>query len=323
MRAMNLIVSDARLLTPTIKLIELRNIDGSDLPPFEAGAHLEIATPCGLRRYSFANDPAERHRYVSAVLRSAGGRGGSEWIHDEVTVGSSIECSTPRQHFSLDESAEMTLLFAAGIGITPLLSMAHRLRRIARPFHLYYCSRTRRNTAFLHELSSFERECVTMHHSEGLVERRFDASSVMRDCQQDAHIYVCGPAGFIDAIRSAAAEAGRKNVHVELFEAPRTSISAQANSMRSKNDFHVVLRRTNHKIFVPSDKSILDALFDAGITVSASCEDGWCGLCTVDVVSGAIDHRDSFLSEEDKQSGKKIQICVSRAMHGGMLVLDL
>src|SRR5688500_17775275 len=103
---------------------ELARADGAALPAFSAGSHIDVQVPGGLtRQYSLCNDANENHRYRIAVLRDAASRGGSVGMHDAVKEGDTLAISEPRNHFPLVH-AQRTVLFAGGIGVTPLLCMA-------------------------------------------------------------------------------------------------------------------------------------------------------------------------------------------------------
>src|SRR5574337_1810119 len=98
-------------------MFEFVAVNGGDLPPFEAGAHIDIKTAHGLRSYSLANDPKERHRYVTAVLREHAGQGGSRWMHDTLKTDLTVKSSERIENFPLVESAKKSLLLAGGIVI--------------------------------------------------------------------------------------------------------------------------------------------------------------------------------------------------------------
>src|SRR5206468_2269785 len=148
-RMPQLLVARAEPIADDIHRFEFRAPDGGDLPPFSPGAHVLVTSPGGLvRKYSLCNDADERDRYVIAVKRDPGGRGGSVDLVDRVRVGDRLHVSEPGNAFELDESAPGYLLLAGGIGITPILSMARRLASRDARFRLYYCTRTPAQTPF-------------------------------------------------------------------------------------------------------------------------------------------------------------------------------
>src|SRR6185437_16476044 len=126
---------------PNIVSYDLRPVEGG-LPPFSAGAHIDLTLSGGLvRSYSLLNSQAERHRYRIAVQKDRASRGGSRWIHDNLRPGDVVAISAPRNNFPLEESAATSLFIAGGIGITPILSMIDRLSALGRDWQLTYCAR--------------------------------------------------------------------------------------------------------------------------------------------------------------------------------------
>lgn len=204
-----------------IASFELVRSDGAPLPGFSAGSHVDVNLPGGLtRQYSLCNDDGGPHLYRMAVLRDTSSRGGSIAMHDAVAEGDTLSISAPRNHFPLVH-ARRTLLFASGIGVTPLLCMAQRLASTGADFRMHYCTRSREHTAFRDEItaSSFARQ-VEFHHDD-FADQRLDAAAVLTKPEPDVHIYVCGPKGFITHITSAARDSGwpGEQVHVEHFGA--------------------------------------------------------------------------------------------------------
>src|SRR5262245_47117550 len=116
-------VAEVRREAEDIVSIELVHPQSEALPPFEAGAHVDVHLTGGLlRQYSLCNDPAEGHRYVIAVLKEAAGRGGSAALH-RTSEGETLTISHPRNHFPLaGREARSHLLLAGGIGVTPMMA---------------------------------------------------------------------------------------------------------------------------------------------------------------------------------------------------------
>jgi vanillate O-demethylase ferredoxin subunit len=296
------------------------------LPAFEAGSHIDIRTGNGLlRSYSLANDPTETNRYVTAILKEPEGGGGSKWMHEEVQVGDVIESSGPIQNFPLGETEPLSILLGGGIGITPLMAMVYRLKAERRSCHLHYCTKTPEDTAFMGEIETLLGDDVTFYHDGGDPTKGIKLGEVFGTRPEGAHLYVCGPAGLIRAAREATAHWPEGTVHYELFTSARTEeetaeIAAKAGA---DEEFEVELSRSGQSFTIPADKTILDVLIDGGFGVPYACEEGWCGACVIDLVSGKADHRDEVMSDSEKAANEKIQVCVSRALPGEKLVLDL
>ncbi|WP_050421900.1 PDR/VanB family oxidoreductase [Bradyrhizobium tropiciagri] len=297
-----------------INSYELIARTGNELAPFTAGSHVDLHLPNDLiRSYSLVNDQRERHRYVIAVNKDAESRGGSSFVHDTVRVGDVMTISMPRNNFALHEEAENSVLIAGGIGITPLLSMIRRLQALERRWELFYATRTRAAAAFLDELGSY-RSRVHLDFDDERSGRVFDLPAIVRNAPAHAHLYCCGPVPMLAAFEAATAGRPANHVHVEYFkarEAPATD-----------GGFEVKLARSNRTIAVEAGKTILDALLDAGIAANYACTEGVCGTCETRVLEGIPDHRDQFLSEEERAANKSVMICCSGA-RSRTLVLDL
>ena len=324
MAELELKISQVKQLTANIKMFELVAANDGELPPFEAGAHIDVTLGNGMvRSYSLANDPTERHRYVTAVLREVTGKGGSRWIHDHLKEGDVVNTTAPIQNFPLDEHVGHAVLLAGGIGITPILAMVYRLNAIGKPYHLHYCTKSAEETAFLGEVKALCGEHVTFYHDGGDPSKGIDLMGTFSRVPDDTHLYVCGPAGLLNAARAATAHWPDGTVHFELFTSARTEEEAAEIAARGSESFEIELARSGMTLEVPADRTILDVLLDNGIGVPYACEEGWCGACTIDLISGQADHRDEVLSDEEKAANTKIQVCISRALPGEKLVLDL
>ncbi|HEX2888754.1 PDR/VanB family oxidoreductase [Vineibacter terrae] len=296
-------------------LFELRRPDGSDVPPFTAGAHIDLHLAGGLvRQYSIANAPGERDRYLLGIKREAQGRGGSRFVHDAVKVGAILKVSLPRNNFPLVEAAASSVFVAGGIGITPIRSMVHRAHAIGQDWRLHYAVRRRPEAVFAAELLSLG-DRVRLHVDEESEGRLLDLPAVIAAAPAGAHLYCCGPAPMMAAFKAAAAGAvPAERTHLEYF----TSDTAPA----VQGGFVVALARSGRRIVVPPGTSILEALRAAGLRVQAACEQGVCGTCETQVLEGTPDHRDMILSDDEKAAGRSMMICCSGS-RSEVLVLDL
>lgn len=305
-------------LTPDIKSFALVAPDGAELPPFDAGAHIDVISGDGLRRsYSLANDPAERHRYVLGVLREVESSGGSEWMHQAVAAGDSLTVVPPLNNFPLREDAEEHILIAGGIGITPILAMGYRLRSLNAKFTLHYCTKSGEETAFTEEVKDVFGANAVFHHDGGDPSNGIDLEAVLSEPPEGAHLYICGPRGLLNGAREAADHWPDNTVHFELF-APSDKIEQWENE-----SFEISLSRRKMTLTVPPDKSILDVVRENGVIADSSCEQGICGTCRIRLLGGRAEHRDEVLTGEEKEKNSSIMICTSRAKAGEMLILDL
>lgn len=312
-------------LAPNIKMFEFAAVDGATLPPFEAGAHLDFILGDHLRRnYSLANDPAEKGRYVTAVLKEKASTGGSIFMHEKVKVGDELAANGPINNFPLAPDAKRHILIAGGIGITPILAMCHRLDAVGADFHLHYCTKSPEETAFLKEIRDAFFGRVTFHHDGGDISKGINLKETLANPADGDHLYICGPSGMITAAREAASHWPQGTVHFELFSSTVTAEERAAHIEEVGGDFEfeIELAQRGVTLTVPADRSILDVLWDNGVEVIYACEDGYCGSCTTGLISGKVDHRDEVLNENERET--KIQVCVSRAAPGEKkLVLDL
>ena len=296
---------------------EFRNPAGDCLPEFAAGAHIDVHLPNGMvRSYSLCNSSAERHRYVIAVARDPKSRGGSAAMHDSLRVGQFLQIGQPRNHFPLDESADRTLLIAGGIGITPMWCMLQRLVALGHDWQLIYAARARQNAAFLGELQRLARahpEKVCFHFDQE--QGQFNLPTALEGrLDGGTHVYCCGPLPMLKAFEELTAKHPEGQVHLEYFQAKDAPVAAAG--------VEIELARSKKILTVPRDRTILDAVLEAGIDVPFSCMEGICGSCEVTVLEGEPDHGDSVLSDQQKRTNKTMMLCCSGAK-SSRLVLDL
>jgi len=301
-----------------IAAFELVSTDGMPLPAFEAGSHVDVAVPGGLtRQYSLCNDPGESHRYQIAVLHVADGRGGSRAMHEVVKEGDLLVISKPRNHFPLANAHGHSLLLAGGIGITPLLCMAERLAHIGRAFTLHYFARSAERAAFRDRIrASRFSDHVHFHFDEPFTGKP-DFQALLAPAGADAHLYTCGPKGFMDAVLACARSRGWADdrLHKEYF-------SAEPSRIEGDGAFEVQLASSGRVIPVAADQTVIAALAAQGVHIETSCEQGVCGTCLTRVLEGEPDHRDVYLTAAEQAANDQFLPCCSRAK-SGRLVLDI
>ncbi|MFQ5622396.1 MAG: reductive dehalogenase [Paracoccaceae bacterium] len=311
------VVSRVEMIAPRVAKYEFSTPDGTPLPAAAAGAHIDVlVAPEFLRQYSLSGDPADRSRYQIGVLREDGGRGGSVMMHRIFTEGRKVFISPPINHFELVEDAPHTLLMGGGIGVTPLIAMAHRLHALKASFALHYSCSTRGGAGFLQDLAKAPwAGRVRLHVSdEGT---RADLDAILADPLAGAHLYVCGPDRYMASVLERAAAAGWPDeaVHREYFAPPEQP--AHVN-----HPFTLRLCKSGREILVPAEKSATDALLESGVRVDVKCSDGLCGVCKCGLLGGEAEHRDFVLSQG--QRAASIILCQSRAAEpGGVLEIDL
>ena len=313
--SMTLRVASKKEIARDIIQFELRDPEGEALPPFTAGSHISVKTPCGLvNKYSLCNCPGETDRYVIAVKRDEKGRGGSVSMAQDLAEGAELQASIPDNAFELTDKRPDFIFIAGGIGITPIYSMIQSLKaRGIESFRLFYLTRDPESTAFLQELGSADlKDKVVIHHDNGNLDDAYDLWPVLEH-PKNSQVYCCGPRFLMEEVKDMT---GHWNEGTVTFE----SFGTEAKQAQNNVAFDVVLQRRGQTIRVDERSTILEALAANNIIVPSSCESGTCGTCKTDLISGDVDHRDMVLTEDEQSC--KIMVCVSRARTGN-LVLDL
>jgi vanillate O-demethylase ferredoxin subunit len=298
--------------------LELARIDGELLPPFTPGSHIDLHLGAGLvRQYSLCGDPADTSRYRLGILRTAHSKGGSHRVHSRIREGQFLLMSPPKNNFVIDSGASLSLLFAGGIGITPLLAMARQLAADREDFEVHYRARDRGRLAFADELTALagEERLFCYLDDDQATAAKFDPEAIVRRAGPGAQVYVCGPRGFMDFVEDSARRAGvpEPMLHEENF----------TNEVDySGTPFTVVAARSGVKVQVESGRTIAETLREHGVAVRTSCETGVCGTCLTRVIEGVPDHRDVFQSPAKQLTNANVTLCCSRA-RSTVLVVDV
>ncbi len=309
-------LSKVEAMTPEVSKYEFEMPDGTDLPPFEAGAHIDVVVaPEFFRQFSLSGDPADRSKYQIAVLREDQGRGGSALLHRIFEPGRMVFVSKPLNHFPLAEDASFTYLFGGGIGVTPLIAMGHHLHRLGRDFALHYSCSKKANAGFLDDLAGMPwSDRIHLHFSDKGTRAELDK---ILQYKKGAHIYTCGPDIYMQSVLTAAESAGfpEDARHREYFSTPE--VPEYENF-----DFTLKLAKSGREFLIPADKSATDILTENGVQIDVKCSDGLCGVCKCTLISGEAEHRDFVLSNKQRES--EIILCQSRAAKdGGVIEIDL
>lgn len=291
----------------------LEPLGGGLMPPFDPGAHIDVQlAPALTRSYSLVNDPALRGHYEIAVHLAPASRGGSVHIHERWRAGDIIEISAPKNNFPMVEDASHTVLIAGGIGVTPMLPMIARLGKLGRSWELHYVAATPDRAAYVDRLETHDG--VTFAYDGVPGGQRLDLKAISDAAPADAHLYCCGPSGMLDAFVAINKERPNGHVHIEYFSA-ETDVAANGS-------YTLELARSGKTIAVEEGETMLDALLAAGVDIGFACGEGVCGTCEVKVLEGIPDHRDHFLTDQDKAANRSIMVCCSGAK-SSRLVLDI
>jgi len=303
-------VAEVRDVAKGIRAITLAACDGKALPIASAGAHVNVHLAGGMvRQYSLVN--SDNGQYRLAVKREDNGRGGSRAMH-ALAVGDTLAISKPHNNFVLYETAPRYVLIAGGIGITAILPMARRLKALGKAFELHVCARSAADVPFAEELAA----CGGIIHPDGADGRSsLDAAALFARLPVAGLLYLCGPSGFMDWLRGAAIAQGWDQARIRI-----ESFGSMAEANEEQRPFSVTLARSGKTVPVRADESAIDALARVGIDVPFACMQGTCGTCITPVLTGDIDHRDAYLSREEKAAGERMCLCVSRAAGAGLTV---
>ncbi|WP_239150691.1 cytochrome P450 [Streptomyces sp. SID8111] len=307
-RTLSLEVTGRTEASDGVVALSLSHPDGGDLPPWKAGAHIDVHVPNGdgepwVRQYSLSSDPEDRTTYRVGVLREPAGRGGSAAVHDALTVGSRVTVSWPRNNFRLLPSSRY-LFIAGGIGITPILPMIREAERAGAEWDLVYGGRTQASMAFRDELAVHgDRVTFVPQDEHGLI----DLPGLLGEVREGTLVYACGPEPLLRAVEENTAHWPKNSLRLERF-APKPVVRTVPDT-----PFEVEFAESGRVVEVGAEETILEAAEKAGLAVVSSCKTGTCGTCETPIVSGRADHRDSILTPSEQEAGRTMLICVSRA----------
>ena len=304
-------------LTDKVVRFELIKDADGPLPAFDAGAHVDVVVaPEYERQFSLAGDPEDRSKYVLGILRETEGRGGSDLMYRAFRVGRRVFISPPRNHFPLDEDAGFSLLMGGGIGVTPLMSMAHRLHRLGREFVLHCSARSEAAFGFADEIRRMPWSNRAFFHfsAEG---NRASFDELVPAFREGCRLYTCGGDSYMDSVFAVAE---RKDWPEEALA--REYFSVPELPDRENFAFRLDLARSGRVVEVAESMTAIEALAEAGIPVDTKCSDGLCGVCAIRYLEGEVDHRDFVLTRKEK--GMKMLLCCSRAEEpDGVIKIDL
>lgn len=293
----------------------LAPVGNSRLPAWTAGAHVDLIAGGFRRKYSLCGSPTSSGCYEVVVQRESEGRGGSRHFCDTLQVGDTLQMAGPKNLFRLDESARHHILIAAGIGITPILAMADRLRALGHSYELHYAGRSRQHMALLARAEGAHGPHLRLHlKDQG---QRMDLPVLLASVAADCRVYACGPDRLIAELESLAETWPEGTLRFEHFSAEHAALDPD-----QEHAFVVELKDSGLHVEVPRHQTLLQALQAAGVDIPCDCGEGLCGTCEVTVLSGDIDHRDKVLTKGERQANQRMMACCSRAS-GERIVLAL
>jgi ferredoxin-NADP reductase len=306
-RTLEVVVERVEVVADGVLEISLVAADGTELPGWHPGAHIDVELPSGrLRQYSLTGAIGERNRYRIAVRAIAAGGGGSTEMHT-LQPGQALVVRGPRNAFPFI-GVDKYLFVAGGIGITPIRPMLYDAIARGADWQFVYTGRTRASMPFLDELVALDPDRVHIWPDD---DHGVPQGQAILDLAPDgAALYCCGPPPMIEAIRSMIPAENIATLHYERFSPP---------PIVGGEPFTVVLARSGHVVPVAEDQSALVAIRGVLPDIAYSCQQGYCGTCPVTLLGGEVEHLDRCLTETQRQG--RIAICVSRG--SGRITLDL
>ncbi|MFM1908775.1 MAG: hypothetical protein RLZZ591_2452 [Pseudomonadota bacterium] len=288
---------------------------GRPLPAWSAGSHVDLVAGGYRRKYSLCGPAGDQTTFQVVIQREADGRGGSRYFCDHLQVGAQVHIAGPKNLFRLDEEGQHYVLIAGGIGITPILAMADRLKALGKSYEFHYAGRARQHMALLGRAEQDHGRSLRCYvKAQG---RRMDLATMLSEVHDRTRVYACGPARLIDALEVLSGQWADGVLHVEHFSAEGTALNHD-----NEHAFVAVLQDSHLEVPVAADQTLIDALQARGIDVPSDCGEGLCGTCEVKVLDGVVDHRDRVLSKAERAMDGRMMACCSRAK-GSKLVLAL
>lgn len=314
-------VQRKRVEAVDISSFELVSLGPEPLPYYEPGAHIDVDIGAGqVRQYSLCT-PYDESRYLIGVKRDHKSRGGSQFMHACVQEGDVLSIGFPKNHFPITSDGERFILIAGGIGITPLLSMAMQLSSLGKDIELHYFVQSIQHAAFRDRLQNSPfASTVRYHLGHGPDDLAPILASIAGEPASQKYLYLCGPRPFMELVRKTTSTWPPNNVRFEYFGADSAAV-ATPNSA-SDSSFEVYAAASDITLQVQSTESIVQALRANGVHIDTSCEEGHCGTCMTEVLEGQPEHRDSFLTPDERAAGGRMLPCVSRSC-SARLVLNL
>lgn len=273
---------------------------------YRPGQFLTLRIPSDLtgsvaRCYSLASSPLTGEPLRVTVKRTAGGFA-SNWICDNVVAGSELVVLPPSGAFVPRVLDGDYLLFAAGSGITPVMSiLTSALVAGAGLCTLFYANRDRDATIFrgrLDELELGHPERLTVHHwledAQGLPTREAIAS--VARAHPEAAAFACGPGPFMDLVRGAFHDLGR-TVRTENFvslarnpfdEPMGSDLVDDSDPAGRVAQVSVDLFGEQAELDWPEQERLLDVLIEGGLDAPYACREATCSSCVCRVVQGEV-----------------------------------
>jgi glycine betaine catabolism B len=337
-----LVCTDAVQVTHDVRTFELARSEPRRFA-FRAGQHLTVAVDVDgetLERCYTVSSPPTRPGRLSITVKRVPGGPVSGWLHDRFRVGDRLRATGPLGRFTLEEHpARRHLFLSAGSGITPLMSMTRTLRDLGTPHDIAFVhsSRTPSDIVFRSELEAMATEELrvttvcetdtddpTWHGEQG----RLTLPMLRRIVPDlgDREIFVCGPAGYMDSVRSILAEADVDPArhHEESFVLGAVRLASTGvptpPAGQATVAFTVELRRSGRTLTCDAATSLLDAASRDGVDLPSSCGEGVCGTCKSTLLEGTVDMQHGGGIRPREIARQQILLCCAKPLED--LVID-
>ncbi len=288
---------------------------------YQAGQFLTLRLPWEDsfldRCYSLSSSPDESE-WTITVKRVEDGRI-SNYINDTLQVGDIVDIAPPSGRFIATQEEHAMCLFAAGSGITPIISIIkHTLHNSQRHIALFYANRNEKQTIFLQQLKELahahpDRFQCHFHYSadQGRVNENTINHFVHENIHQD--FFICGPAPFMDLTENALLKLGvaDKAIFVERFVSDTETKNDNVHAASDITSFKATLDGQVHTVPYLADKTLLESMLADGLKPAYFCQKAKCGMCMVKKTTGEVVMRNSdILSDNDIAHGR-ILLCQS------------
>jgi len=312
-----------------------------DVPPplasvfaYRPGQFVTVRVPsdrCGsvARCYSLSSSPLLGERPAITVKRTEGGYA-SNWISDRVRAGTVLDLLPPAGTFSPRSLDGDLLLFAAGSGITPVMSILKSALHAGRGrVVLVYANRDERSVIFgplLRELvPASAGRLVVVHWLDSLLGVPSAAAiAALARPYASAEAFICGPDPYLALVREALGQlqvpAGR--VHAERFlslaENPFEAALVEDGALAAT--LSVTLDGATTELAWPAGARMLDVLIDAGLDAPYSCRQGICGACACQLTGGEVEMAHNEVLEDGDLADGYILACQALALTSGVSI---
>ncbi|GKU11898.1 unnamed protein product [Fusarium langsethiae] len=316
---------DAQLVTSrvrklTFKLKENLTLDNPNFDPY-GFAQITFGPEDEFER-SYSVVEGDLYQFSLGVSLDRNSRGGSAYIHNVMKVGDEIKMS-PGNNLGAKENdtkADKNLeriLIVGGIGITAFLPSIREWEAQGLPYHLHYAIQSPEDAPFLDQLPKDQTTTYAKSQGQRLNIAQIIPQPTAQDKTFPARIFSCGPAGMMKECQRITADLGYPE-HMVHFE----DFGSGGDNLGDPFEVDVQEPETNRHetVTVPSNKTLLDVLNEAGFDVLYSCKSGACGACKVTLCKGEVDYRSTALLAKEK--GSALQACVDRGVEKLEIELD-